>query len=88
MPLDTRRLGNAALVYVRYLSHGRLEHDEVYCRRDFDTANATGTFDAPAGRSTYIEIQPWHGEDRCSVCEAPEPSGVNDDPFHRWDGPR
>lgn len=63
----TRELGDARLVYVRYLTRGRVTHDEVLCRRCHDTMAAQGAFDerAPGQR---IDVRPWTGDDECWQC--------------------
>jgi hypothetical protein len=61
-------LGDAKFVYIKYEDRGRTIHDEVLCRKHFEQRKKGGAFD-PVTKTEQIKIQPWGGEDRCSVCE-------------------
>ena len=55
-------------VYVCYRDKGgRKIYDEVICQQHFEEMRQQGAYDARHG--DVIEIAPWNGEPRCSVCE-------------------
>ncbi len=64
-------LDRATYVHVIYRDRGRVIHDEVLCRRCLEELAHAGAFDPTFDRhGKQTTLEPWHGEPRCSGCEA------------------
>lgn len=54
-------------VYVCISVRGRKVFDEVLCQQHFEEMRLQGAYDSL--RNDVIEMVPWQGAPRCSVCE-------------------
>jgi len=64
-------LSHADYVHVCYRDRGQVVHDEVLCHDCYDALERAGAFrKARNSRGQQTEVKPWHGEERCSGCEA------------------